>query len=202
MRRFVLLVLLTLVLAPSVASARVGETIDECIRRYGKPTAIPVPYDFIGPARELFYFNFRKNNIAIQIGFLNGKAADVSFQHALPIEDPPLKTKPGTPPPPPLPPPPPPPALSQVEIDTLLGHNSNGLHWKVVTDGVITFFPDGPSPQTRYGAYRQRDDGVMATVDGPILHLFTPDWMIYINTKMKANNDQSAENQKKNLEGF
>ncbi len=44
--------------------------------------------------------------------------------------------------------------------------------------------------------------GVMAMVDGTTLHLFTPEWMAYVNEKMKAHTDEVTEKQKKNLDGF
>lgn len=165
------------------ASARVGETLDQCRKRYGKATEAPQPYDFGDQAKDLVYFNFEKNGIAIQIGFLNGIASDLSFHHS---EGVPTQ------------------AFTQVEIDTLLADNSNDKPWKTVgvADGKLIFFPDTPFVYTRYGQYQQRDDGIMATVDGVSLHIFTPDWMAYINTKMKTHADEVTEKQKKNLEGF
>ncbi len=185
MRPFLAILVIVVALGSSPLFARVGETLDECVKRYGKATPIPMVYDFGGPTKELAYFNFLKNGIAIQVGFLNGKASDLSFKHASPDADSGAIA-----------------GLSRVEIDTLLAANSNGMKWVLVPDGKITFFPDGPRPHTRYGFYNQREDGVMATYDEPILHIFTPEWLNYINTQMKANNEQSTENQKKNLEGF
>jgi hypothetical protein len=181
------LVVVTFILALGICplSARIGETLEQCAKRYGKATLVPVVYDLGTQARELAYYNFQKSGIAIQIGFLNGKASDLSFQHI----SPPDHTVPAR-------------VFTQVEIDTLLAANSGGMHWKNIPDGKLTFFPDGPSPKARYGAYQQRDDGVMATIDGPALHVFTPEWMTYINAKMKAHNDEMTESQKKNLEGF
>ncbi len=188
---FVLLVFAAaLSLAP--ASARVGETLDQCKKRYGKATAVPQPYDFGDQARELVYFNFEKNGIDIQIGFLNGLASDLSFHHhvdALLDNPTPTDIKPEV--------------LTQVEIDTLLADNGNGMSWKSIgSDGKLIFFPDTPSVYTRYGNFQQRDDGIMATIDGTALHIFTPDWMTYVNAKMKAHADEVTEKLKKNLEGF
>jgi hypothetical protein len=186
MRHVSVVLIFALALGSGSLFARVGETLEQCAKRYGKAIHIPLVYDFGGPVKELAYYNFQKNGIAIQIGFLNGKASDLTFQHA-------PATEPGSPPPA---------ALTQVEIDTLLAANSGAMKWTLVPDGKITFFPDGPAPNTRYGFYHKRDDGVMATFDSPALHIFTPEWMDYINAKMKARNEQSTENQKKNLEGF
>ena len=175
------------------AFARVGETLDQCKKRYGKATAVPAPYDFGEQAKELYYFNFQKNGIDIQIGFLKGVASDLSFHHH---PDPATEgataadAKPA--------------ALTPIEIDTLLSDNSNDLSWKTVGvgDGKLIFFPDTPSIYTRYGSYQQRDDGVMATVDGATLHIFTPDWMEYVNEKMKVHSEEETVRLKKNLEGF
>ncbi len=52
-------------------------------------------------AKELAYYNFEKNGIAIQIGFLNGIASDLSFHHHI---DPVPATN----------------TFTQIEIDTLL----------------------------------------------------------------------------------
>ena len=189
LRNILAAALLLLALGGHSLQARVGETLDQCIKRYGKATSIPMIYDFTGPTKELAYYNFLKNGIAIQIGFLNGKASDLSFHHVAPDAD--AKT-----------PNPVPADLSRVEIDTLLAANSDGMKWTLIPDGKITFFPDGPAPNTRYGYYQRRDDGIMSTFDAPTLHIFTPEWMDYINTAMKTSNSQSSENQKKNLEGF
>jgi hypothetical protein len=164
------------------AFARVGETLDQCKKRYGKATAVPQPYDFGDQAKDLVYFDFEKNGIAIQIGFLNGIASDLSFHHSEGV---------------------PTPAFTQVEIDTLLADNGNDMAWKAIgSDGKLIFFPDTPVLYTRYGNFQQREDGVMATVDGVALHIFTPDWMAYVNAKMKAHTDEEMVKQKKNLEGF
>ena len=193
MRALLVVILYALALGLMPLSARVGETLDQCKKRYGKAMAVRAPYDFGTEAKDLAYYDFEKSGIVIEIGFLNGKAADLSFRRA--IEPPPRDApQPATIPPPPV--------LTQVEIDVLLAANSGDLQWKTVNDGKLTFFPDCPAPSTRYGAYQQRDDGVMATVDGPALHIFTPEWMTYINDKMKAHDDHITEDQKKNLEGF
>ncbi len=142
---------------------------------------MPQVYAFGEQARDLAYYNFEKNGIAIQIGFLKGIASDLSFHHH---ED----GNTG--------------AFTQVEIDTLLSDNGAGMPWKNVGDGKLIFFPDTPSVSTRYGNYQQREDGVMATVDGTALHIFTPEWMAYVNAKMKAHTEEETEKQKKNLEGF
>ena len=182
MRSLPVFLLFVLALGLTPVAARVGETLDQCKKRYGKATEATPPYDFGTDAPNLAYYNFEKNGIAIQIGFLNDKAADLSFHHTA-----------GTPSPA---------ALTQTEIDILLTANSGGMPWKTVPDGKLTFFPDCPSPTTRYGSYQHRDDGVMATIDGPALHIFTPEWMAYINDKMKAHTARVTEDQKKNLEGF
>jgi hypothetical protein len=173
------------------AAARVGETLDQCKKRYGKATPIPQVYDFGEQAKDLAYYNFEKNGIEIQIGFLNGIASDLSFHHhadaASDASVPNLTT---------------PNAFTPFEIETLLADNASGMAWKTVQDGKLIFFPDTPSLYTRYGNYQRRDDGVMATVDGTTLHIFTADWMAYVNAKMKAHTDEEMVKQKKNLEGF
>ena len=184
MFRTVIVGILLLTFSVNPLFARLGETLEQCIKRYGKATLVPAVYDFGSNAKELVYYNFQKNGFAIQIGFLRGKASDLSFHHAPPAN-----------------------ALTPVEIDTLLAANAGGMEWKNVLDGKLTFFPDTSSPQVRYGSYRQRDDGAMATIDDPpihtsTLHIFTSEWMDYINVEMKAHNEEVIESQKKNLEGF
>jgi hypothetical protein len=180
MRRIVALLLFVLALGLIPASARVGETLDQCKKRYGKAQSVPLPYDLGEQAKDLAYFAFDKNGIEIVIGFLNGKASDLSFHHVDEAKS----------------------AFTQVEMDLLLADNGAGQAWKTVPDGKLIFFPDTPAIFTRYGNYQQRDDGVMATVDGSTLHIFTTEWMAYLNTKMKARSDEETEKQKKNLEGF
>jgi len=194
MRPVFIVVLLALALGITPLSARVGETLDQCKKRYGKATEATPPYDFGSDAPDLIYYDFEKNGILIEIGFLNGNAADLSFHHMVATPPPASKSQPDATPPPA--------ALTQTEIDILLAANAGGMQWKTVTDGKLTFFPDIPTPTTRYGSYQQRDDGVMATVDGSTLHIFTPEWMAYINEKIKAHNERVTEDQKKNLEGF
>jgi hypothetical protein len=194
MRAVLALLLFIVALGLLPASARVGETLEQCKKRYGKAVGAPTPYEFADEAKELVYCSFQKSGIDILIGFLNGKAADLSFHHhhdpAAPAPDPTDPTAPSD-------------AFTQVEIDTLLADNANDLTWKTVPDGVLTFFPDSSAKtNTRYGAYQQRDDGVYATVDGTTLHIFTPEWMTYINAKMLAHNERIKMDQKKALEGF
>jgi hypothetical protein len=43
---------------------------------------------------------------------------------------------------------------------------------------------------------------VLATVDTPYLHFFTPEWMAYVDAKMKAYHQEASDSEKKNLEGF
>ncbi len=179
MRAVIILLFLAVTLGFSPLSARVGETLDQCNKRYGKAISTPQVYDFGDEAKDLAYFNFEKNGIAIQIGFLKGNAADLSFHHTGTTGE-----------------------LTQVEIDTLLAANSGGMTWKPVNDGKLIFFPDTPQIWTRYGNYQQRDDSVIATVDGIALHIFTPDWFAYVNDKMLAHTQHDIEVQKKNLEGF
>jgi hypothetical protein len=200
MRFILLVILLVMGFGSSPLFARIGETLDECKKRYGPATPIPTPYEFAQRANELSYFRFVKRGIFIQAGFFQGKAVDITFSHAIPAPPPP-------PPPPGAPPYPeqPPTAggnLTQVEIDMLLKADSGGKPWKTVTDGKLTFFSDTVPPTIRYGPYRQRDDGVIATVDTPYLHIFTPQWMAYVDAMMTAYHQEASDGQKKNLEGF
>jgi hypothetical protein len=198
MRRLLLGVHLLLLLGMVSAKARIGETLDQCKQRYGNAMKIPTPYEFGPEASELVYYKFFKNGIVVQVGILNGKAADLSFSHA-PVSPPPPADgnapEPPTAPTPPLP-------LTPEEIETLLDANSSSMKWKSVSDGKITFFSDTTTPPARYGPYWRREDGVIATSDTPYLHIFTPAWMTYIDKAMKAHHRQAIETQKKNLEGF
>jgi len=198
MRPIFVALILVLAFSLTPVSARVGETLDQCKKRYGKATPISEVYDFGDEAKDLIYYNFQKNGIDILIGFLNGKAADLSFRHHHVTPDPTDTTNAAS-----VTTPETPDTWTQIEIDTLLAANSSSLQWKTVPDGKLIFFPDCPNSRyTRYGAYQQRDDGVMSTVDDTTLHIFTPDWMTYINTNMQAHQNQVTEDQKKNLEGF
>ena len=195
-RALFLVLLGTLAFGLCPVSARVGETLDQCKKRYGKATPIPQIYNFGDEAKDLVYYNFAKNGIDIQIGFLKGTAADLSFRHhhvadpnASATTDPTSTTNPAD-------------VWTQVEIDTLLAANSGGMSWKATANGKMTFFPGTASVSNRYGPYEQRDDGVTSTVDGPTLHIFTPDWVDYIDTAMLAHEQKIINDQKKNLEGF
>jgi hypothetical protein len=177
MRKLWVVTMLVWALGSGVASARVGETFAQCLKRYGTPTLIATPYEFAPEAKGLGYYTFQKNGINVQIGFIDGVACDMTYSHVA-----------GN--------------FTQVEIDTLLEANGAGMKWTTVNDGKLTFFPDDPTQAPRYGNYQQREDGVIATVDGIYLHIFTPQWMTYIAKKMKEHRERTVEDQKKNLEGF
>lgn len=64
------LVALCLVLPPSVCQARLGDTMDQCIARYGQPVLLknnPAPIRF-----RLAWITFQKNVYDIKIIFVNG----------------------------------------------------------------------------------------------------------------------------------
>jgi hypothetical protein len=151
--RFILLVLVfAMGFGASPLFARIGETLDECTKRYGAATPIPVPYDLGLQANDLAYYRFVKRGIFIQAGFLRGKAVDLTFSHAI-FAPPPPPPAPGAPP---LPEQPPTAGgnLTQVEIDMLLKADSGGKAWKMVNDGKLVFFSDTDPPTVRYGPYR------------------------------------------------
>lgn len=58
-------------LAP--ASARLGETVEQCRTRYGKET--------LGEAEANGSGRFEKNGIVIRVEFRRGKAVEISFSH-------------------------------------------------------------------------------------------------------------------------
>jgi hypothetical protein len=76
MLRSILLILAAMALALP-AHARLGETEDQCIARYGAPTSPAVDNNDNGvPTHEMF---FQKDGYAITVNFLNGKAGTVQF---------------------------------------------------------------------------------------------------------------------------
>ena len=65
MKYFLILLLLTV-----TASARIGETPEECVKRYGKPTKI---------VKERNQLLFKKAGFLISVQFLSGKAGSVFY---------------------------------------------------------------------------------------------------------------------------
>ncbi len=64
-----ILTLIMLALCAS-AQARIGETVDECVKRYGKPDAV----DATG-----LTFTFKSNDLHIYITFAGGKCAVIEY---------------------------------------------------------------------------------------------------------------------------
>jgi hypothetical protein len=95
-----LIFLAVLLFAAHTATARIGETLEQCIERYGQPAVPPKPG---GPV------TFLKANVAITISFHEGHADMLVF----------FKWENGAKGP-----------LSDEEISVLMRANSNGLSWE------------------------------------------------------------------------
>lgn len=102
MKNFALTILLSGVIA-SPLTARIGETPQECVKRYGEPVKVD---------KETQGLFFEKAGFQVQCSFRDGKCAMISFWHA-------ERDALGNPT-----------ALSQAEIEQLLEVNSGGAKWK------------------------------------------------------------------------
>ena len=113
--------LFVLFLASSVCHARLGETEDQIVARYGKPTATGKVVD------RLQYDSFRHGGYEIQVAFLDGKSQSETY---LPNPDNsgPLHRK-----------------IEKFEVQILLDANALGSKWTNTTNYAYTGddFPNG-----------------------------------------------------------
>jgi hypothetical protein len=87
------------------ADARVGETFDELVKRFG-PTSKPLTTSF---GVDDWVFNFK--DWVIHVRLLNGRSAWEQYYIAGPSRE-----------------------FSQTDVDAVLGANSRGKQWKAVTE--------------------------------------------------------------------
>lgn len=112
--------------APSVfllalcASARLGETADECKSRYGTP---------VSRDAKINSFTYAKNGFTVMACFYNGKASFLSIEKS--EKDDLGKPK----------------EISKNEISSLLNANSNGKEWKELERSELS--PKGWSTEDR-----------------------------------------------------
>jgi hypothetical protein len=103
--------------------ARLGETLEECIKRYGEPT---------GRAEEDTIVSFNKGEFAITILFVAGKAEWIVLMKPGSV----FAEK-----------------LTETEIKTLLEANGSGLKWTEAKVSSIAFARVWATPKRERGAY-------------------------------------------------
>jgi hypothetical protein len=110
-------------LVPTMAAARVGETIRECDARYGKPTqaeAGPIVADSV----ERTYF---KEGFTIEVLFVDGRAETISYLH--------------------------PSAFTDEQITKLLNNNAQGEVWAEKPNGSSGVYGSWETPKGATAAY-------------------------------------------------
>ena len=97
-------------LVPTVAAARLGETIGECDARYGKPTQVE-PGAAVANSQERTYF---KHGFTIKALFIDGRAETISYLY--------------------------PSALTSEQLTKLLGNNARGQVWDETPNGSSSVY--------------------------------------------------------------
>jgi hypothetical protein len=110
------------------AWARLGETGDQIVARYGQPLS-QVNQKAEGTRIALIFLTFQKNGFEIRVSLSDGISGAESFRKINGDE------------------------LSTVEIRTLLGLNSQGMEWEApqTTDGKTRWMRDDSSMATETG---------------------------------------------------
>ncbi len=109
------LILLLILLLPALAQARLGETHEQCVARYGSPTE-EIPDFAIGSMKVLGSI-FQKDGLEIFAIFVDGRAIQVAYSRR-PAAD-----------------------LPAAQIQTLLTDNAAGETWRVLsTDATPNYW--------------------------------------------------------------
>ena len=110
-------------LVPTMADARLGETIRECDARYGKPTQVEAGSVFAN-SLERSYF---KEGFTIEVLFVDGHAETVSYLH--------------------------PSALTDEQITKLLNNNAQGEVWEATPNGSTNVYGSWKTPKGATAEY-------------------------------------------------
>lgn len=103
-------------LVPTVAAARLGETIRECDVRYGKPTQVEARAS-LANSLERTYF---KDGFTIKALFIGGRAETISYLH--------------------------PSALTSEQVTKLLNNNARGQVWHEAASGSSSAYGSWETP--------------------------------------------------------
>jgi hypothetical protein len=110
-------------LVPSVAAARLGETVGECDARYGKPTQVEAGAVFAKSIER----TYSKDGFTIKVLFVDGRAQMISYLH--------------------------PSVLTGEEVTKLLNNNARGQVWHETPNGSANVYGSWETPQGATALY-------------------------------------------------
>jgi len=110
-------------LVPTMAAARLGETIGECDARYGKPTQVEAGTVFVDSLERTYL----KNGFTIKVLFIHGRAETISYLH--------------------------PSALTGDQVSKLLNKNARGQAWSETPNGSSGVYGSWETPQGATAEY-------------------------------------------------
>jgi len=175
---------------PSASNARIGETLQQCIARYGQPDSSPEESLSHPKAMECVFI---KGGLDISVIFWGGKAASIMFSK--------LDRS----------------AFSSAEVEELLGKNGGGWMLLKANERRRNELPnatDNPNPDEYL---RESDSQVWETADGkadaslnsnrdgkPARTFFieTTEWFMVMCEREKELEQEEKSEAKKNLEGL
>ena len=110
-------------LVPTMAAARLGETIRECDARYGKPTKVEAGSVFANSLERTYV----KGGFTIEVLFVNGRAERISYLH--------------------------PSAFADEQITKLLTNNAQGEVWTATPNGSSNVYGSWGTPKGATAEY-------------------------------------------------
>lgn len=110
-------------LVPTMAAARLGETIRECDARYGKPTQVEAGAVFANSLERTYF----KGGFTIKVLFVGGRAETISYLY--------------------------PAALTGEQVTKLLNNNAPGQVWGETPNGTSSVYGSWETPQGATAEY-------------------------------------------------
>jgi hypothetical protein len=110
-------------LVPTMAAARLGESIGECDARYGKPTQVEAGAAFANSLERTYF----KDGFTITVLFIDGRAETISYFH--------------------------PSALTGDEVTKLLNNNAHGEAWEETPNGSSSVYGSWETAQGATAEY-------------------------------------------------
>ena len=110
-------------LVPTVAAARLGETIEECDARYGKPTQVEAGAVFAKSIER----TYSKDGFTIKVLFVDGRAEMISYLH--------------------------PSVLTGEQVTKLLNNNARGQVWHETPNGSANVYGSWETPKGATAEY-------------------------------------------------
>jgi len=167
---------------PSASNARIGETLQQCIARYGQPDSGPEESLSHPKATECVFI---KGGLDVSIVFWKGKAASIMFSK--------LDRS----------------AFSSAEVEELLKKNGSGWRLLKASERQRNAMPDAPLRDSSRQVWETADGNADASLnpsrDGKPAHtLFieTTEWFMVMCEREKELEQEEKSEAKKNLEGL